>query len=108
MELFQLAVAAGADCTDFDEELNEINIAKTRMLTKKAELIQEERTSEEFERRIGEINEALHEADHSISAFDEITVRQLVSNIKVISKELLLIRFKDGTEIQQVLVERTA
>lgn len=108
MELFQLAVAAGADCTDFDEELNEINIAKTRMQAKKAELIQKEHTSEEFERRIGEINEALEETDHSVSAFDEITIRQLVSNIKVISKELLLIRFKDGTEIQQVLVERAA
>ena len=36
-----------------------------------------------------------------ISAFDELTVRQLISNIKVLDKENLLVRFKDGTEITQ-------
>lgn len=106
MELFQLAVAAGADCTDFDEAINKVNIAKTRMMAKKAELIQKERTSGEFERRINEINGALEETSHSVSAFDELTVRQLISNIKVLSKELLLIRFKDGTEIQTMITER--
>ena len=33
-------------------------------------------------------------------------VRQLISNIKVLDKETILVRFKDGTEIQQ-RIERT-
>ena len=38
-----------------------------------------------------------------ITEFDEVTVRQLVSNIKVVSKDTLLICFKDGTEITQTI-----
>lgn len=108
MELFQLAVAAGPDCVDYDEEIGKVNLAKTRMLAKKAELVRDQRTSEEFEHRVEEINGALEQTTPSVSAFDEITVRQLVSNIKVISAEMLMIRFKDGTEIHQMMVERTA
>ena len=39
----------------------------------------------------------------AITEFDEITVRQLVSNIKVVSEDTLLICFKDGTEITQTM-----
>ena len=38
--------------------------------------------------------------------FDELTVRQLVSNIKVLDKDSLLICFKDGTEITQAMQRR--
>ncbi len=38
-----------------------------------------------------------------ITEFDEVMVRQLVSNIKVVSKDTLLICFKDGTEITQTM-----
>lgn len=108
MELFQMAVAAGPECLDFDEELGRVNEAKVRLLATKAELEREQRTTGEFERRLEEIDSALDQSTASIDDFDEITVRQLVSNIKVISAELLLIRFKDGTEIHQAMVERTA
>lgn len=108
MELFQMAVAAGPDCLEFDEELGRVNEAKVRLLAKKAELEREQRTAGEFEQRMEEIGGALELEHPSVTAFDEITVRQLVSNIKVISAELLLVRFKDGTEIHQSMVERTA
>ena len=103
-----MAVAAGPECLDFDEELNQVNIAKTRLLAKKAELEREQIAAGEFDQRMEEISGALEQTSGSVSAFDEITVRQLVSNIKVISKELLLIRFKDGTEIHQMIEERKA
>ena len=38
-----------------------------------------------------------------ITGFDEVSVRQLVSNIKVISRDTLLVCFKDGTEITQTV-----
>lgn len=108
MELFSLAVAAGPDCVDYDEEINKVNLAKTRLLGKKAELERDRRTAEEFDRKMEEISRTLEQENPGVTAFDEITVRQLVSSIKVISAELLLIRFKDGTELYQTIGERKA
>lgn len=42
----------------------------------------------------------------TLADFDELTVRQLVSNIKVLDKDSLLICFKDGTEITQAMQRR--
>lgn len=41
-----------------------------------------------------------------ITARSTFTVRQLVSNIKVLDKDSLLICFKDGTEITQAMQRR--
>ena len=78
-------------------------MAKTSLMAKKAELKRTGRTSDAFNERIEDINRELEQADGTITGFDEITVRQLVSNIKVVSKDTLLIRFKDGTEITQTI-----
>lgn len=51
--------------------------------------------------RLLELSKEVDGATGVISAFDELTVRQLISNIKVLDKENLLVRFKDGTEITQ-------
>ena len=37
----------------------------------------------------------------AIEEYDDVRTRQLISNIKVLDKESLLVRFKDGTEIVQ-------
>ena len=50
-----------------------------------------------------EIASELEQTAGTITEFDEVTVRQLVSNIKVVSKDTLLICFKDGTEIMQTV-----
>ncbi len=101
MELFQLAVSAGVECTDYDEELQQVNATKTRMMAKKAELERLGHTAEEFERRMERIGEQLEQTSAAITDFDEVTVRQLISSIKVLDKERLLILFKDGTELEQ-------
>ena len=103
MELFQLAVSAGPDCLDYDEEIQRVNTAKTSLMAKKAELEREGRTAAAFDRRMEEITRELEQTAGAITEFDEITVRQLVSNIKVVSEDTLLICFKDGTEITQTM-----
>lgn len=103
MELFQLAVSAGPDCLDYDGEIQRVNMAKTSLMAKKAELEREGHTAAAFERRMGEIAKELEQASGTIIDFDEVTVRQLVSNIKVVSKDTLMVRFKDGTEITQMI-----
>lgn len=49
MELLQLAVGAGPDCVDYDEEIQRVSAAKTQLMAKKAELEREQRTSGEFD-----------------------------------------------------------
>lgn len=80
-----------------------MNVAKTALLARKTELEREGRTAAEFDHRIRAITEILDGTDSSMTSFDEITVRQLVSSIKVLDKERLLIRFKDGTETEQII-----
>lgn len=106
LELFQLIVSAGADCTDYDEELQQVNMAKTRLMAQKAELEKEQRGAAAFESRLAELDMALEQASGTLTDFDELTVRQLVSNIKVLDKDSLLICFKDGTEITQAMQRR--
>lgn len=101
LEIFQLIVGAGPDCTDYDEELQQVNMAKTSLMAKKAELERTQQTAPVFEHRLEELSKEVDGATGVISAFDELTVRQLISNIKVLDKENLLVRFKDGTEITQ-------
>ena len=45
----------------------------------------------------------LDTVDTGITGFDEVAVRQLISAIKVLSADKLLVRFNDGTEIEQIL-----
>lgn len=40
---------------------------------------------------------------HAMTIFDEMTVRQMVSSIKVLDKERLLVCFRDG---EQIVVEK--
>ena len=61
------------------------------------------RTAAAFDRRMEDIANELAQTAGTITEFDEVTVRQLVSNIKVVSKDTLLICFKDGTEITQTI-----
>lgn len=106
LELFQLIVSAGADCTDYDEELRQVNMAKTKLMAKKAELEKEQRGAAAFEERLAELDAELEQSCGALTDFDELTVRQLVSNIKVLDKDSLLICFKGGTEITQAMQRR--
>lgn len=42
-----------------------------------------------------------------IEEYDDIRTRQFISNIKVLDKERLLIRFKDGTESVQHIEKKS-
>lgn len=83
-------------------------VAKTRLMAQKAELEKEQRGAAAFESRLAELDMALEQASGTLTDFDELTVRQLVSNIKVLDKDSLLICFKDGTEITQAMQRRQA
>ena len=103
MELFQLAVGAGTDCIDYDDEIQRVSAAKTKLMVRKSELEREQRTTGELDQRVEQVIRTLEDAGAAVTTFDEVAVRQMVSNIKVLNKERLMIRFKDGTEVDQTV-----
>lgn len=100
-KLFELAAGAGVDCTDYDEDLHQVNLAITKLMAKKVELEHKQQMETEFQRRMNKLGNTLDQSDSAIDRFDEVSVRQLISNIRVISKEQITVRFRDGTEIEQ-------
>ena len=101
MELMRLALNAGVDNTAYDDELQKIYAAKAQLMMLKEEMNHTEPTPTEYDDRLKRIDAALELDSGAIEEYDEIMVRQLVSNIKVLDAETILVRFKDGTEIRQ-------
>ena len=98
-ELLHLAFSAGADCVDYDEEIWKVNLEIMRLTEKRAEMNGLQDEDRELELKMETLSDALRHIPNRISAFDEAVVRQLVSSIKVLDKERLLVCFRDGDEI---------
>ena len=73
------------------------------LLTRKSELEQEGRTDLEYDNRVASITGALEETDSAAVPFDDVIVRQVIGSIRVLDRERLSIRFKDGTEVEQAI-----
>ena len=102
MELLQLA-AVDMDNMEFDGEISRVSAAIVDLLTRKTELEREGRTDPDHDSRVASITGALEEADSAGVPFDDAIVRQVISSIKVLDREQLSIRFKDGTEVEQTI-----
>ena len=102
MELLQLA-AVDMDNTEFDGEISRVSAAIVDLLTRKTELEREGQTDPDHDSRVASITGALEEADSAGLPFDDTIVRQVIGSIKVLDRERLSIRFKDGTEVEQVI-----
>ena len=100
--MLQLA-ANDADSTEFDEEITRVSTAILDLFTRKTELEREGRTNPEYGSRVASITSALDEADSAEVGFDDVIVRQVIGSIKVLDRERLSIRFKDGTEVEQAI-----
>lgn len=101
--LLQLAAAVGADSTQYDEELKKVSMEFSALVAKRSELEKNKQDIEQADERAEQLTAELEAVDTGITTFDEVTVRQLISAITVLSEEKLLIRFKDGTEIEQII-----
>ncbi len=101
--LLQLAAAVGTDSTQYDEELKKVSMEFSALVAKRSELEKNRQDTEQADERAEQLAAELESVDTGITAFDEVTVRQLISAITVLSEEKLLIRFKDGTEIEQII-----
>lgn len=103
IELYQLASSKNEL---YDDEIGKLHAEKMKLMQLKAELEISHATNAVFDRRMEEIDIALDHDSDAITEYDDTRVRQLISNIKVVDKETLLIRFKDGTEVKQHLEKK--
>lgn len=101
--LLQLAAAVGADSTQYDEELKKVSMEFSALVAKRSELEKNRQDTEQADERAEQLADELESVDTGIATFDEVTVRQLISAITVLSEEKLLIRFKDGTELEHII-----
>lgn len=101
--LLQLAAGAGAESTYYDEELNTVNMEFSRLLAQRNEQEKVQADTATVDLRAEQIAGELTSTEPAITAFDNVAVRQLIESVKVLSKEKLLVRFKDGTEIEQMI-----
>ena len=103
MRLFRMAAEAGPENTEYDDRITEVTAAMSALLARKGELEREGGAESGRDSRVRTITSTLEAADSSIGEFRDDTVRQLVSSIRVLDRERLSIRFKDGTEIEQII-----
>ncbi|HBR01494.1 MAG TPA: recombinase family protein, partial [Ruminiclostridium sp.] len=97
----QLAAAVGAGSTQYDEMLKQISIEFSSLVAKRTKLDKEQETASCADERATQIAAELGRTEPGITEFDEVAVRQLIDSIKVMGKDKLLIRFKDGMELEQ-------
>ena len=100
-KLLGLAMAANPDDTSYDSELQKICATKAQLMLLKAEAERTEQDTEECDKRMAQLKRAVEQDSGAIEEYDEVMARQLISSIKVISRETILVRFKDGVEIEQ-------
>ena len=46
---------------------------------------------------------ATEQEDGALDSFNDSVARQLISSIRVVSRDQLVMRFKDGSEVQQTI-----
>lgn len=80
-----------------------VTAAMTALLARKGELERERPADTGCGSRVRVITGTLEHTDSFIEEFEDGTVRQLVSSIRVLDRERLSTRFKDGTEIEQII-----
>jgi len=105
LNVLQLAAGVGAESTLYDEEMRRISMEISKLLAKRTELEKSQQKNADANRRMEQIASEVDSVSTGIGTFDDLSVRQLVSFIKVLGKDKLLVCFKDGTEIEQIIQE---
>ena len=76
------------------EEINALREEQTRMK-------QEQRQTRDYEQRMNDMDRFLQDHTHRIVEFDNDLVRRLLSTVKVVSVDKLLIQFQSGIVMEQ-------
>lgn len=98
-----LAAAASGDSGDYSERFKAILAQQTELKAKRAQLEKQQTENVEIARRMDHAVAVMERADVAISEWDECQIRALVASIRVLSKDEVLVRLKNGSEAIQRL-----
>ena len=98
-DLRDLAVSAKTDC--YGDQFKEILDEQTALKELRATILAENKEHAEADRRIKDAAGMLENAVPHIAEWDESAIRQLVAQVKVLSKNEISVTLKSGIEIRQ-------
>ncbi len=103
---FQKVLAETIDCEDKDAcnaRFAAILQEQTVLKRQKEEILQSCADAEKICNRMSQAEQVLEEASPDITEWNEITIRQLVERVTVVSADEICVSLKDGAEIHQRL-----
>ena len=103
---FQKLLAEVIDCEDKDAcnaRFAAILQEQTALKRQKEEILQGCADAEKICNRMSQAEQVLEEASPDIIEWNEITIRQLVERVTVVSADEICVSLKDGAEIHQRL-----
>ena len=93
----------GSYSDEFDKRYQKIAEEIKVLKDEQMETKRKKRLEESYEQRIEDMDSFIQNNTYKIPEFDNDLVRRLVSNIKVVSADKLLIQFKSGICIEQII-----
>lgn len=92
---------SGIDDTTFDKRYEEIAAERKRLLKMKNEYTERRLIHDTYNQRVSEMQRFLEDNHYTMEEYDDDLTRQLIENIKIISDDKMIIKFKSGIEIEQ-------
>lgn len=92
---------SGIDDTTFDKQYEEIAAERKRLLNMKNEYTERKLIHDTYTQRVSEMQRFLEDNNYTMEEYDDDLARQLIENIRIISEDKMIIKFKSGIEIEQ-------
>ena len=96
---------AAADPSAYESQFKEILDEQTRLKKRRSAILADNKEQDEANRRLKAAAEVLKDASPYITEWNEGLIRQLVTQVKILSKKKILVTIKGGIEVREGIVE---
>ena len=100
-----LAEASANPGADYTERFRELSESTARLKEEKARLECVYRENQEVNQRLRTVSAALEHISAELTEWDEEIIHQLLEKVTVLSREKILVTFRDGREIEQYVAQ---
>ena len=100
-----LAEASANPEADYTERFRELSESTARLKEEKARLECVYRENQEVNQRLRTVSAALEHISAELTEWDEEIIHQLLEKVTVLSREKILVTFRDGREIEQYVAQ---
>ena len=100
-----LAEASANPEADYTERFRELSESTARLKEEKARLEGVYRENQEVNQRLRTVSAALEHISAELTEWDEEIIHQLLEKVTVLSREKILVTFRDGREIEQYVAQ---